>query len=331
MQNHRTEFVKLSILSVCLVLPLSKSLAETPNKFYNERQRGWFWHESVPTEEEEELKKSPPPVMQEPENIELTTAWLKERLPILLERAIDHTTPDNLANYAYAQRLMVDKGTRFSSKMMEFMATETLLDESVRRPTSAIELNAFGEDLRNVRKVAISEVKEKSQGLFFFYSSQCSFCLKMIPVLNEFKRTHNIDILAISLDGGVIEGMDDYQIVDDSSYEVASKFNVTLTPTIHLMINKDTSQLVVEGLKPLNELEERLLLASRKSGIISQELYASTRSVKEINVFKNENGNLVANKKLLEDDPNYLANLLRMQLSDQQPAGTKLFIRQADE
>lgn len=300
---------------------------EDPNSFYKDRERGWFWHESMETTVDPESPPlEPQPMVLAPpkEQVALNVDWLKENMPILRDRAINNPTDENLANYAYSQRLWLDMSTRFANRMTDYMVTETMLDESQRRPTAAFALNAFQEERAVVVKEAIAEVKQNSRGIFFFFASDCGYCHKMLPVLLEFKRRHQIEILAISLDGRTIPGMEAFQVVADPEHRVAQQFNVSLTPTLHLVANDNSAELVVEGLKPLNDIEDRLLLAGRKNGMLSEELYAKTRSVRDVSVFKNEDGNLMADKERMENDPAYLAELLKMRLSDSQPFGTKL-------
>ena len=82
-----------------------------PNSFYKDRERGWFWHESMETTVDPES----PPLEQQPmvlappkEQVALNVDWLKENMPILRDRAINNPTDENLANYAYSQRLWLD-------------------------------------------------------------------------------------------------------------------------------------------------------------------------------------------------------------------------------
>lgn len=298
-----------------------KKVDEQGKPFFEDKERGWFWHESLPSEEEEEIQPPPPVVEQK---VELSTTWLKGQLPILLDKAINNPTEANLSAYAYAQRLMLDQASRFSSKMDEFMSTESFLDESQRRPSVSFALSAFEEERSQVVKEVVSEISNKSKGLFFFYASDCGFCHKMVPVLIEFKRRHNVNILAVSMDGGMIPGLESFEIVTDESGEVSRKFNVNVTPTVHLVKMDNSAELVAEGLKALPALEDSLLLASRKVGLITKEMFAKTRSVRELNVFKNEDGNIVADKERLESDPEYLAEILRQQLSDGKVFGTRV-------
>lgn len=324
---QRKTAIALSVLLGLASINAMANKSESSNTpFYQDKERGWFWHESL-EEEQARLEKEAQSQQAPEETIELSTQWVKEALPKLMEKAINDPSDANLANYAYAQRLMLDQASRFSSRMNEFMLLESQLDESNRRPTAGFALNAFNEERNIVVGQAIAEIKKNSRGLFFFYASDCSFCHRMIPVLNEFQKRHKIEILAISLDGGVIPGMENFQVVADVEMEVANRFNVSITPTIHLVMPNNEAEQVLVGLKPLPELEDKLLFASRKAGLLTSELYAKTRGVREINVFKNQEGNLIADKARIENDPEYLAELLRMQLSDSEPAGTRIMKR----
>ena len=118
--------------------------------FFDDRERGWFWHEEPLDETEVVEEEQISPSASQSEKTELGVEWLRNNLPKLMDKAMDNPTEDNLANYAYAQRLMVDIGSRFSSRMMDFMEIEKTLDEGNRRPTSAFSLNAFKSDRSSV-------------------------------------------------------------------------------------------------------------------------------------------------------------------------------------
>ena len=257
------------------------------------------------------------------DKIPLDTKWLKENLETIMYRAMDNPTEENLASFAWAQRLMLDMGSRFSSKMSDFMLGEELLDESNRRPTSAFALNQFKSEQNSAVAEVLSKVQAKTQGIWFFYASTCPYCKKMIPVIKRLKQDHGIDVLAISLDGGVIEGMEGIDIVVDYGQEVADRFGVSITPTTYLVLEDNQIARVADGLRSLPELEQKLLRTARQESIISKEEYEKTRDVNELNIYNNENGQLIVDKTRLESDPAYLAEILRQKLSDVQPYGTQ--------
>jgi conjugal transfer pilus assembly protein TraF len=314
----------LMTLSVLAQNPGSK----TP--FYQDRERGWFWHEEPVVEEDdspEQPAQSSSSASKEPDIVKLDVEWMRENLPKLMDKAVNNPTDVNLANYAYAQRLMVDTGSRFSSRMIEFMATESLLDEDRRRPTSGFALNAFKSEKYQVIKDAIQKAHAGSKGLFFFYSSDCGYCHKMVPVLNEFALNHKMKILGISMDGGVIPGMEGFELVNDSNHEVSKQFNIRVTPTLHMVLNDNSTKLVAEGLKALPDVEERFIVAAYKGNAIDKETYDKTRSVREIDVYRGQDGNLLADKGRLESEPEYLQALLQEQLKDSAQFGTKVVLK----
>lgn len=296
--------------------------------FYEDKERGWFWYEQPPVIEEEELapQPTPPPATGEAsdEMVELDFAWLKANFPKIMERTLNHPTEENLATFAYAQRLMLDMSSRFQSKMMDFMMDETQLDESIRRPNEAFALNTFKSEVKQQVDNAIGEINDNSLGLWFFYSSTCKYCYKMIPVLQRFQQLYGVKILGVSLDGGVIPGMESMQIVYDQDQYVARRFNISMTPTTMLVLPDESTQMVAEGMRTLTDLEKRYIRAGRIKGLISQETYERTKSVYELNLYQNENGSIMVNKERLENDPRFLAEALRNRLSDVQVFGTQL-------
>jgi conjugal transfer pilus assembly protein TraF len=146
----------------------------------------------------------------------------------------------------------------------------------------------------------------------------------MIPVIKRFQQNYGVKVLAVSLDGGIIPGMEDMEIVFDTNQEVARKFNVTMTPTTMLVMKDNTAELVAAGMRSLPELEKRYIRAARIKGLIDNETYQRTKSVYEKNIYNNENGVLMISKEKLEEDPRFLSEALKSRLSDVTAFGTQL-------
>lgn len=308
------------------MLSVSSSFAahgSDTDKWYSDRQRGWFWHETKPklpmpekNKEAVVIKSDTSKQNHTADKIALNVAWLKDNLPKIQERAINLPTKENLAAFAYAQRLMIDLGSRFSTKMTEFMELETQLDESSRRPETAFALSSFNSETRDTITSLIHKITKDSH-LWFFYVSNCPYCHKQIPILKELKIRYGVNILAVSMDGGLIQGIEDFEVVFDQNMTVSKKFNVSSTPSMFIVGNTDKQVIpLTQGLHALPEIEDRMLLIAREKGVISQEEYALSKSVREINVFKNSNGDILADKLRVESDPGYLADLLRARLQN---------------
>jgi conjugal transfer pilus assembly protein TraF len=307
--------MRLFIAALASICFFASAQSEQPD-FYSDKQRGWFWHETEPEQPEETEYQQNNTVNSEKseERVTLDVDWLRKNLDGIRDDAINKPTPENLAAYAYAQRLMLDLSTRFSSKMMEFMEIETLLDESKRRPTTSMALASFSHETRNALTNIMDKVKENNH-VWFFYKTTCSYCMKQIPVLKEFSYRYGVKILAISMDGGTLPGMEDFDVVYDNSGNVTKQFNVTVTPTMFVAQNDGKRFIpLTQGLHTLPEIEKRLLLVSRDAEIITTEEYQRAQSVREVNVFKNSDGEITANKERLENDPGHLADLLRAKL-----------------
>lgn len=316
--------MRLTVLA--LLLCSGYALASDKPTFYEERHRGWFWHEVEPDPEEEQPQTDKPVIpqpetkpvapTQPAEQVPLDSAWLKANLEKLMQKALDEPTDANLAAYAYANRLMMDMGSRFSTRMMEFMELEQALQESSRRPFSAFALSEFSEERNKAVSNIMAKLKEKTH-IWFFYSSTCAYCAKQVPVLEEFKARTGIPVLAISMDGGPVPGANTFEVVIDEDLRVSQMFGVRVTPTMHLVDNKKRQPIpLTEGLNTLPDIEKRVLLLSRQASFITDEEYQLARSVREIGVFRNETGEILADKAKLESDPGYLADLLKQRLDD---------------
>lgn len=302
---------------------------ETAPSFWHERERGWFWHEPTQVEEKVEEEEPPQPTNmpvtpeseETPELIPLDADWIEKNLPLLLRNAMNDPSTDNLAAYAYAQRLMIDMSSRFSTRMMEFMKLEPELSEEIRRPTSRFSLAAFQAETRNSVRDAMSKIGENAS-LWFFFLSDCNYCSQQIPIVKELARRYGTGVVAISLDGYSMPGMEDFDLVSDSSYQVADRLGVLVTPSIFVVDHEGSNFIgVTQGLSTLPEIESRLLVASRDIGILTQQEYLATTEVRDINVLHGANGVLMADSKKIETDSAYLADMLRAKIVQQEVFG----------
>lgn len=316
-----------------LVLSFGASAASPPANFYEDSRRGWFWFEDPELIEDEELLQEGLELpsadasneeLNERELIRLDVAWLRDKIPEYKDAAINNPTRENIARFMYAQRYMLDMSSRFASAAMEFSQFEVELDETRRRPISAFSLNAFRSETRQSIRDVLSAIN-KSAHIWFFFSSDCTYCVEQIGVLRQIKARFNLEVLAISLDGGMLPGIESFEVVVDTN-GVGETFGVQYTPTLMLVENGGESFTKLgEGLTPLPLVQERMLLAARMQSIITSEQYQLTQNVRDINVLNDVDGTILADSELIETDPGYLAEILRSQLGNARPAGAQLF------
>lgn len=323
------------ILALILAAPFFVAQADDePGSFYEQRERGWFWHEVIPDEtdddeEDDEEVIEAPPVLPEPSEddgfIELDAQWLRDNMEDIKFRAINNPTDENIAAYAYAQRLMFDMSTRFADRMVEFTQMETELSEELRRPTTNMARSAFDNEQHQSVLDAMQQIDEGGH-LWFFYSSTCPYCAEQVPVLKALERRFGLDILAISLDGYYLPGTEQWETVADVDGRTAALFDVQVTPTIVLVNEADVAaesefMVLAQGLETLPRLKDKILLSARDIGLISQEQYALTSDVRDVTVMAPGESTIRARRERIESDPGYLSELLRERLQDNQPVG----------
>lgn len=320
-------------IAACLLsaTPLSATAADiadgsSSTSFYNRKSEGWFWYEPEP-EPKPELKPEPKPlkpelnissqnskssdIKKEPKEVEVNVAWLRQNLPKLRDAAIDNPTYENVRRYFYTQRVMMDKASKFASVSTEVSKFETALDETLRRPDNQIAVNVSKIDAKTNRKHVFNNLSKKA-GFFFLYSSNCSYCLQQAPLLANLQRDTGIDVLAVSLDGKPLpNGLFPDYVTDPGT--LRERLKVMVTPTIYL-VKKDGSEFhnVAAGLTSIDELMRRSVMLANKQGWITDKEYNTTKEVKEILLADDTKGKLMVDQEQLYNDPNYLADKLRL-------------------
>jgi len=315
--------MKLSKIVIASML-VSCSAMSSPDSFFNDRERGWFWWEVEPVEEEvkeEKVKPLPPGPAKPSESEESKTIvigidWLKTNLPKLQDQAIENPTEDNLRNFAYAQRLMLDYGSRFSTEMSQFMKQEQLLDEERRRPTSAVRLASFQNNRDSKVDDNIKLIADNTH-IWFFYRSDCPYCHKQIPLLVKLQDELNIKVLAVSMDGKPMAGIENFNVVVDEGLRMSKELEVIGTPSLYLVSNEKKFRYpLTSGLEPLDKIVGRIMLAGKETGLITDKQFKSSQFVQEFNVFKPNEATIKADKEKLEEDPTYLSEILRQRLQN---------------
>lgn len=306
--------MRYSLPLFCTILTLNSNSEPLP-ELENEK-RGWHFYEDPLKEQvEEEKEVQPPPIQPKPaEMIEINSEWLKQNLPKLLNSAMDNPSTENIANYYYAQRLAIDKANKFSDKTKEFFMFEERLSEENRRPTTSSALFAHKVET-NKNKSDVFDLLFQRAGLWMFYRSDCPYCHKQFPAIEAMSKVMNVDVLAISMDGILLDKeFPNVKHVVDPGLTLSRKFNIEITPTTFLVSNDgENVQPIKYGMASGSELVERALYAAKRMNLISEEEFIKTQEVKEILVSEQP---IIIEKKKLEDNPALLADMLRERLDN---------------
>ncbi|HCB3912015.1 TPA: conjugal transfer protein TraF [Citrobacter freundii] len=266
--------------------------------FLNGKEEGWFWRKSPPEPVKKKPVKLPPPptlppqetpkqvaqtpmestpepaATEKPGPAPFTVAWFNENIQKLRNQAIDNPTQENVRAYFLAQRIMLDKASRFTDMARLVTSTDPLIDENSRRSTSTFGAMDQSNEAENNSRTVIKDVATKAGLFFFFRGENCSICVKQASVMNTFSFMTDMKVIPISLDGKPLPGNIYPDWRPDSGQ--ASKLQISNAPAIALAIPPSTTRIVSFGPISADQLISRTVLIAHDAGIISDQQYKST-------------------------------------------------------
>lgn len=277
----------VGLLLLAMLLPASAS-----NPFIKGKEDGWFWYETEPVippkEEEKPLPPPPVPVQQvikmEPPKEEkpkpLSVDWFRETYPSLLSDAVENPSPENVAQYRYATRVMLDKASNFAHEFKKQALLDPYLDESNRYPFSQAMRGSFQKLTNDEKDKSIRDIGKKA-GLWIFVDDSCVFCSLQYPIIARTAKERNLTVTYITPDGKRPKWM---AATDDlRKDEGQSKYlKIGIRPATVLVLPPKDINVLSQGMMSQDLLEERLLYAADASGLLSD-------AVKK-KVFPNRNG-----------------------------------------
>ena len=269
--------VRAILVSVAIAAAASSAHAQS---FFKRGGEGYFWYETPPPPAEPvqlEKKPEPPPeTSQAPEppantgTQPFSTAWLRDNLPVLLEKAMDSGKREDMEAYLYAQRIALDKAQNFAHLQQLVVKTDPILDENNRMP-----LDTF------IRQTVLATNKEQKDevtkhlaskgGVFMFFDSSCSHCEKQFPVIGMLKERYGFETRFVSVDGKPLPGMDDW-IPDTGQFQ---SLNLKLTPTVVYAVPPNNFYVIAQGAMSASGLVDRLLVVAESEKLISDEMIAA--------------------------------------------------------
>jgi len=236
-----------------LVVSMVSQVKATP--FSDDRSRGWYWYETMPLPEEpkEEREDLPKPSQGQSAG-EMLKAYRAE-LENKMAKAWINPTPQNVRAYQEMQKDMLDRSQKFSETWVKNVMTNAHLDQTLISPINQNAIHVKF-DLEKQRTKKVIQNLSQDYGLFFFYSSSCSYCHKFAPIVRYFSEMYGWKVLAISLDGGAIDEFPD--AIPDNG--LAQKWNIQALPSLYA-VNPETEHViqVAHGMASIDEMENRIL------------------------------------------------------------------------
>lgn len=243
-------------------------VASQASQFDSFRGDGYYWYKSEPEPAKLKPKEKPktqvsPIDAQQPLSVE----WFRQNMPKLLDMAVDNPTKENVANYMYAQRVVLDKSQKFSEQVKDVVATDPFLDENNRVPFAQFAQNEFIRDA-NKSKRQILDFVARQAGIWVFVDKpeKCSACAAYVN-----------DVLTSPVGGIQKEHGFSVRVVDVGTEKgriAAKKLGLKVTPTTVLAIPPNGYYLVSQGLMASDRLHERIIIAAKTNGLLTEEYLA---------------------------------------------------------
>ena len=132
-------------------------------------------------------------------------AAMRERLEEARAEAILDPTPEKVAAYLELQRAALQRAAVFSDAFRRTVWATPELDYTLTRPVGALAKRLWSDERRNEIAAALARLGER-YGLIYLGHPDCGGCRVFGPLLRAFAMRHGLDVLAVSMTGGPLDG-----------------------------------------------------------------------------------------------------------------------------
>ena len=132
-------------------------------------------------------------------------AEMRARLEEARAEAILDPTAEKVAAYLALQRNALQRAATFSDAFRRTVWATPELDYTLTRPVGALAKRLWSDGRRGDIADALARLGER-YGLIYLGHPDCGGCRVFGPLLRAFSLRHGIDVLAVSMTGGPLEG-----------------------------------------------------------------------------------------------------------------------------
>ena len=170
---------------------------------------GWHFY----CDREEETVEAAPPPAPAPAPAPQGTATeriraLREALAEARAAAVLEPSTENVAAYLRLQRDTLQRAATFSDAFRRTVWASPELDYTLTRPVGALGKRLWSDARRAERDATLGRLSER-YGLIYLGHTNCAACRVFGPLLRAFALRHGLDVLAVSMGGGPLEGWPD--------------------------------------------------------------------------------------------------------------------------
>jgi len=250
------------ILSAAIALLSYTFSAYAAENYYHQHEIGWHWYnekiiaENIKKAQQHNLVTQSSPVQS---SIELDPTKTMMAIRATVERALNQAILDptvaNIKAYLILQNKISNQSTNFANVWQKALLENPELNYSLKSPTNTAAKQIYLDNYHEHESEVITEFF-KTRGLFFFYSSRCSYCQKFAPLVKNFALRHNVSVIPITTDGVVLPIFPNSKIDNGQ----ALKFKVTMTPALFAVNPYNNKAIpIAYGFISESDLRQRIL------------------------------------------------------------------------
>lgn len=244
-----------------------------PPQQVSESEHGWFFYDDPEEETPRPLPPPPPPPTGgsgEAKPAVGSVAWIAANIDQIRDRAIDNPTQANVELFGYVQKLAMDKSEVFATRFVQAMAANPALDETGTHPVSGYANLSVNRSMDAGRSAALRKLAQTT-AIWYFFKSDCPYCHRQSPLLEQVGEKYGFGVLPISLDNLPLQdGSYPDWIADEGQ---GRALGVTATPTLYLVHPPNDVVFLSTGLRALPEIEDRIMSVARSKHWLSEEEY----------------------------------------------------------
>ena len=255
--------MKKTVLITLLFTLFTHTFAQSwyEQSIWEQEDRNFQWYPD-PQQPKKRNQEQNPEISDEPAELKAFEQLQKE-LDESRKIAIMSPTPDNIKRYVALQELAMTQAATFTDQWQRVLWENPNLDYSLQgRPTNTAAIRQYDQQREEDKVRAIQQIAG-SNGIMFFYRSDCQYCHAMAPVVQEFARQYGIKVMAVSLDGGTMAGFPNAQLDNG----ISARLGVTTVPAIFIMDTQTKSfKPIANGVISQSELENRFYTIATEPG-----------------------------------------------------------------
>ncbi len=168
------------------------------------------WHFYCDREKERQEAEPPPAPPEPPAATDGQSATnrilaMRRALEEARAEAILDPTPEKVTAYLRLQQETLQRAAAFSDAFRRTVWASPELDYTLKRPVGALAKQVWSDERRQARDAALARLGDR-YGLIYLGHAGCAGCKVFGPLLRAFAMRHGLDVLAVSLTGGALEG-----------------------------------------------------------------------------------------------------------------------------